>query len=100
MIYTITFNPSLDYVMKAESIRLGCTNRSNSESIIVGGKGINVSLVLAEFGLSSTALGFIGGFTGNQLDSMLKSDLVKTDFVRVADGNTRINVKLIDDKMT
>jgi len=100
MIYTITFNPSLDYVMKSESIKLGCTNRSNGESITVGGKGINVSLVLAEFGLSSTALGFIGGFTGDRLDSMLKSDLVRTDFVRVADGNTRINVKLIDDKMT
>lgn len=100
MIYTITFNPSLDYVMKTNALELGHTNRSYYECVTVGGKGINVSLVLAQLGICSTALGFIGGFTGNQLDIMLKRDLVKTDFVRVANGNTRINVKLIENEMT
>ena len=100
MIYTITFNPSLDYVMKTQKLEFGHTNRSYQEHITVGGKGINVSLVLAQFGIGSTALGFVGGFTGDQLDRMIKSDLVKTDFVRVANGNTRINVKLIENEMT
>lgn len=100
MIYTVTFNPSLDYVMKTSSLDIGHTNRSAEEYISVGGKGINVSLVLSELGIESTALGFVGGFTGTQLEQMLERKLVKTDFVRVAGGNTRINVKLIADEMT
>lgn len=100
MIYTITFNPSLDYVMNTDNLTLGHTNRSNCELITVGGKGVNVSLVLAQFGIESAALGFIGGFTGDQLERMLGNSLVKTDFVRVLGGNTRINVKLIEQQMT
>lgn len=100
MVYTITFNPSIDYVMNTGNLNLGHTNRSISESMSVGGKGINVSLVLAQFGVSSTALGFVGGFTGLQLEKMLADESVQTDFVHLAGGNTRINVKLISDEMT
>jgi len=86
--------------MKTGDLSLGHTNRSLGESISVGGKGINVSLVLAEFGIKSTALGFVGGFTGDQLVKMLDCDSIITDFVRVVGGNTRINVKLIGKEMT
>ena len=100
MIYTVTFNPSIDYVVKVDNLEFGHTNRSCQEALTVGGKGINVSLVLEQFGISSTALGFIGGFTGDQLENMLRSDLVKSDFVRTCGGNTRINVKIIEKDMT
>ena len=94
MIYTVTFNPAIDYVMRAESISLGKTNRSSAEELHFGGKGINVSAVLRELGEDSTSLGFVGGFTGEYLEKELKNLGIKTDFVHISGGNTRINVKL------
>lgn len=95
MIYTLTFNPAVDYVITADKIIEGTVNRTTSEQIHVGGKGINVSLVLNELGVASTALGFIGGFTGEAIEQYLKSIGIVCDFVRV-EGNTRINVKIND----
>ena len=80
MIYTLTLNPAIDYVMDISSLKNGEVNRSVGESIFFGGKGINVSLVLAELGISSCALGFIGGFTGDAIRSGLMESGVKTDF--------------------
>ena len=94
MIYTVTLNPALDYVMSIEGIKEGETNRSVYEAIRFGGKGINVSFVLKELGVSSTALGFVGGFTGNKLVSEVLKSGIKADFVSLTEGNTRINVKL------
>ena len=100
MIYTVTFNPSLDYVMMTDCFTQGCTNRSAEELITVGGKGINVSLVLAELGIKSTMLGFVGGFTGEYLENSLKNELIENKFVRISNGMTRINVKLVGREMT
>jgi len=94
MIYTVTFNPAIDYVMRAESISLGKTNRSSAEELHFGGKGINVSVVLGNLGEDTTALGFVGGFTGEYLEKGLDNSGIKTDFVHISGGNTRINVKL------
>ena len=94
MIYTVTLNPAIDYVMRANSINLGETNRSSGEELHLGGKGINVSAVLRELDEESTALGFVGGFTGEHLENGLKSLGIKTDFVHISGGITRINVKL------
>lgn len=94
MIYTVTFNPALDYVVRTEKIISGKTNRSDSEDLYFGGKGINVSLVLKELGCESTALGFIAGFTGEALDGYLSEKGVNTDFVRLDKGMTRINIKI------
>lgn len=95
MIYTLTFNPAIDYYITVENLKVGAVNRTKSEQIRFGGKGINISLVLKEFGIPSTALGFIGGFTGDALENNLKQRGIDCDFVKVA-GNTRINVKLND----
>lgn len=100
MIYTLTLNPAIDYVMDISSLKNGEVNRSVGESIFFGGKGINVSLVLAELGISSCALGFIGGFTGDAIRSGLMESGVKTDFTVLRDGMTRINVKLRGDEVT
>ena len=94
MIYTITFNPSLDYVVSVEDFKTEKVNRTTSEFIFPGGKGINVSTVLSELGVENTALGFIAGFTGVELEKRLKEKGAITDFVTVKEGNTRINVKL------
>ena len=94
MIYTVTFNPALDYIMHADNISIGETNRSTSEEIYIGGKGINVSLVLHELGTESTALGFVAGFTGDEVVNRLTEKGVLCDFVRLPHGNIRINVKL------
>ena len=94
MIYTVTFNPAIDYVMRADSVVLGKTNRSRSEEIYFGGKGINVSVILGELSEKTTALGFVGGFTGEYLEKGLSELGVKTDFVHLSSGITRINVKL------
>lgn len=94
MIYTVTFNPAIDYVMRAENVRLGHTNRSSSEGIQFGGKGINVSCVLRELGVENTALGFIAGFTGEALASYLTEKGIRTRFITLPEGLTRINVKL------
>ena len=94
MIYTVTFNPSLDYNMYLPTLRVGEVNRSEREVCFCGGKGINVSLVLREMGVESTALGFIAGFTGEELERRLKQAGVGTELIRVPNGLTRINVKL------
>lgn len=93
MIYTLTLNPSLDYIIYADNYREGMVNRTRSESIVPGGKGINVSLVLKNLGYESVALGFAGGFVGDEIERLLAREGIKTDFIRV-DGNSRINVKL------
>lgn len=93
MIYTLTLNPSLDYILELDQIRLGELNRTKYESKFPGGKGINVSQVLKRFDVDSKALGFIGGFTGDFINSFLKSLKIDTDFVKVKE-DTRINVKL------
>jgi 1-phosphofructokinase len=100
MIYTVTFNPAIDYVLHAEQIQAGCVNRTESEEIFFGGKGINVSAVLAELGVKSKALGFIAGFTGEAIEQGVKGMGIDADFVRLKSGNSRINVKIKADKET
>ena len=94
MIYTVTFNPSLDYVVQADQLIPGDINRTTSEHIYPGGKGNNVSVILSNLGLESTAFGFTAGFTGKALQEMLLEFGAKTDFIPLADGQTRINVKI------
>lgn len=94
MIYTVSFNPAWDYVMSVDNFEIGKTNRSSFESIMFGGKGINVSAVLKELDVTSTALGFVAGFTGKALESEVKSKGIETDFITLPKGLTRINVKL------
>lgn len=94
MIYTITFNPAVDYVIHTDEVKLGATNRSNSEEIYFGGKGINVSIVLSELGIKSKALGFVAGFTGKAIEDDIKKKGIETDFVHLNEGNSRINVKI------
>lgn len=94
MIYTVTFNPSLDYIVSVDDFKLGLTNRTGSELLLPGGKGINVSVVLKNLGIENTALGFIAGFTGEELVRRLNEMGVKTDFIQLDEGFTRINVKL------
>ena len=94
MIYTVTFNPSIDYIIRLENFTAGEINRVNYEQILPGGKGINVSIVLKNLGHDSTALGFLAGFTGVAMQQMLHSFGVTDDFVRLDDGFSRINVKI------
>lgn len=94
MVYTVTFNPAIDYVVHIKDIHLGETNHSDSEKIYFGGKGINVSVVLKELGVNSKALGFTAGFTGEAIENGLADLGIDTDFVRLKTGNSRINVKL------
>ena len=94
MIYTVTFNPALDYVVKMDSLELGMVNRSKSEAIFYGGKGINVSTVLKNIGVDSVALGFVAGFTGKEIEDGVKAMGVKTDFIQLKNGLSRINVKI------
>lgn len=94
MIYTVTFNPSLDYIVTVEEFKLGLTNRTSSELMLPGGKGINVSTVLGNLGIENTALGFIAGFTGNEIVRRVEEMGVKSDFIQISDGNSRINLKL------
>ena len=94
MIYTVTFNPALDYVVRMEHFFLGQVNRTRSEEIQFGGKGINVSTVLKNLGVKSCALGFVAGFTGRALEDGLRAMGVDTDFIHLESGMTRINVKL------
>lgn len=94
MIYTVTFNPSLDYIVSVEDFRLGLTNRTSSELILPGGKGINVSTVLGNLGLKSTALGFVAGFTGEEICREVEALGIKSDFIRIEKGVSRINLKL------
>lgn len=94
MIYTVTFNPSLDYIMKVENFTTGMVNRSDEETIFPGGKGINVSIVLNNLGLKSEALGFIAGFTGNEIKAKVEEMGCTANFIKLDEGLSRINVKL------
>lgn len=94
MIYTVTFNPSLDYIVSVEDFRLGLTNRTSSELLLPGGKGINVSTVLMNLGLENTALGFIAGFTGTEIARAVAALGIKSDFIPIEEGISRINLKL------
>lgn len=100
MIYTITFNPALDYIIQVPNYIEGTVNRTSEEKILAGGKGINVSTVLKNLGFDNTALGFISGFTGKVLKEMLSELNVKNDFISLENGFTRINVKIKADKET
>ncbi len=100
MIYTVTFNPALDYVAGADSIKLGAVNKLHSEKIFLGGKGINVSLVLAQLGVKSKALGFVAGFTGAEIEQGIAQAGVEAEFIRLPQGMSRINVKLRADEET
>ncbi len=94
MIYTVTLSPSIDYIVRLSSMRFNVTNRTDSEEFYFGGKGINVSQVLAELDLPSTALGFIAGFTGDAIAAGIGSNKVRTDFIRLNNGFSRINIKI------
>lgn len=94
MIYTVTFNPSLDYIVSVEDFKWGMTNRTSSEMILPGGKGINVSIVLKNLGIESTVLGFTGGFTGKEIERRIKELGIPSGFIQLQEGTSRINVKL------
>lgn len=94
MIYTVTFNPSLDYTVTVKDFKAGAVNRTGGEAIFPGGKGINVSMVLKNLGCENTALGFVAGFTGQEIVRLLKERGISTDFIHVSSGLSRINVKL------
>lgn len=96
MIYTVTFNPSLDYIVSMNDFQMGMTNRTTAEQIFAGGKGINVSIVLKNLGIENTALGFTAGFTGEQIEKEVRNMGLLADFIRVEHGISRINVKLKD----
>lgn len=94
MIYTVTLNPSLDYIVAVDDFKLGYTNRTSSELMLPGGKGTNVSIVLKNLGIDSTALGFVAGFTGDEIVRELEETGINTDFIKMKDGISRINLKL------
>ncbi|MDO4555453.1 MAG: 1-phosphofructokinase [Lachnospiraceae bacterium] len=94
MIYTVTFNPALDYVIKVKDFQTGMVNRVHQESIFYGGKGINVSVVLKALGLDSVALGFTAGFTGEAIEKGVEAMGIQSDFIRLPEGMSRINVKM------
>ena len=94
MIYTLTVNPSLDYIVDVENFKTGEVNRTKAEKIFPGGKGINVSIVLQNLGIKNKALGFTAGFTGTQIETLLAQKHVDCDFIRLENGFSRINVKL------
>ncbi|RGS82675.1 1-phosphofructokinase [Coprococcus sp. AF21-14LB] len=94
MIYTVTFNPSLDYIVTVDVLKTGEVNRTSSELILPGGKGINVSIVLKHLGMDNTALGFISGFTGEEIRRRVKEQGVEEDFIELKNGWSRINMKI------
>ena len=94
MIYTVTFNPSLDYTVSVEGFELGKTNRTSSEEMFPGGKGINVSIVLHHLGMENTALGFLAGFVGKEIERKVAQCGVHAEFIHLAEGNSRINLKI------
>lgn len=94
MIYTVTFNPALDYVVQVNDLQIGQVNRTESEDMFCGGKGINVSMVLNELEIESVALGFIAGFTGITIEKGMREHGVTSDFIQLPEGMTRINVKI------
>lgn len=100
MIYTVTFNPSLDYIVGVNGFKRGIVNRTESELLFPGGKGINVSIVLHNLGIDSVALGFMAGFTGKEIESRLATFGCKSEFIEIDNGMSRINVKLRSDEET
>lgn len=96
MIYTVTFNPSLDYIVTIDQFELGKTNRTSSEQMLPGGKGVNVSTVLHSLGIENTALGFLAGFTGKEIEARIRRDGVSCDFIFLNHGCSRINIKMKD----
>lgn len=100
MVYTVTFNPAVDYVVHTDAMKKGAVNRSASEEIYFGGKGINVSLVLRELEIPSKALGFVAGFTGKAIEDGVREKGIETDFVHLKNGFSRINVKIKSDDET
>lgn len=100
MIYTVTFNPALDYVVHVGKLTLGEVNRTSKEAVYYGGKGINVSWVLSNLGVENVALGFLAGFTGQAMEEGLINQGIRTDFIHLANGMTRINVKLKSEEET
>ncbi len=100
MVYTVTFNPAVDYIVHTKELRAGATNRSDSEEIYFGGKGINVSIVLSELGVKSKALGFVAGFTGAAIEQGVSEKGIDADFVHLSGGFSRINVKIKSDEET
>lgn len=94
MVYTVTFNPAIDYVVRMNEMKTGEVNRTSSEEMYFGGKGINVSVVLKELGITSRALGFTAGFTGEAIEQGVAAMGIESDFVRLPKGNSRINVKI------
>ncbi|MBQ9517079.1 MAG: 1-phosphofructokinase [Eubacterium sp.] len=102
MVYTVTFNPALDYTLNTDNLKngTGVINRAKTADLHYGGKGINVSAVLTMLGVPNKALGFVAGFTGRELESLLNADNINCDFIRLEQGQTRINVKIkSDDEM-
>lgn len=100
MIYTVTFNPSLDYIATVPDFTTGRVNRTTQEILFPGGKGINVSIVLHNLGMTSTALGFIAGFTGEEIKGQLQKFQIEERFISISNGISRINVKLRSDQET
>ncbi len=96
MIYTVTFNPSLDYIVSIKDFELGKTNRTVAEQMLAGGKGINVSTVLKNLGVNNVALGFVAGFTGREIERMAKESGIICNFITLEQGCSRINVKMKD----
>ena len=100
MIYTVTFNPALDYIVTMDELNIGYVNRTNTEQILPGGKGINVSIVLNNLGIENTALGFVAGFTGREIEDRVRACGCITDFVHISEGMSRINIKIKAGKET
>ena len=94
MIYTVTFNPAIDYIVGVDDLKHGHVNRADEEQILPGGKGINVSIVLSNLGIENVALGFLAGYTGDMIESMLHRYGLTTDFIKLGEGMSRINVKI------
>ena len=94
MIYTITFNPALDYIVRVKDFKIGSVNRTSYEEIYPGGKGINVSIVLNNLGVNNRALGYVAGFTGREIERRVSEFGCETDFIKLNEGMSRINVKL------
>ena len=96
MIYTVTFNPSLDYIVSIDDFKLGKTNRTTKELMLPGGKGLNVSVVLHHLGMENTALGFTAGFVGEEIKRLAEETGYQCDFIDIKNGVSRINVKMKD----
>ncbi len=94
MVYTVTFNPSLDYIVTVDDFKLGLTNRTTSELMLPGGKGINVSIVLSNLGIENTAIYFSAGFIGDEITRKVKEWGIKSEEIKVSNGCSRVNLKL------